>query len=691
MSIKMHKAIAVLLMLLALGWVVGAILATTRSAEIQGPSALAVLPDQTVWLSVDKALWHLNADGNRVARVEGETLGVGGRIGDLVLHPNGQLVAHVRGDATLYFLDAKTAAIQSRLKPQWQTDLLSHGSDAINYAFHSDGRVAIATGGGHAVALFDAQGHYLARTAPNLYRFTNGLWWVKNSLWTTDTNRQFLVELDGNTLAEISRISLNRDCGGFQYLGIVASSHGKPSTLTKNTPLITLVRFANGMIKGRASDIFPDGSQLDYPVSAGIEPRDIRWRGNELLMVDGASYSIKRYSDDRQHMANFGDMKVQAELTASLYRRNRLENQHKRYLGGAIMFFLLGFGFVWRARRLEKRQVLAALKIDLSQLGTPLLSPRARLAGILKLLWPTLLVVCASIFLLLYLLGHTPSLEILIYILLALLLVLPPAVFLTRRNVKRFASLPETEAIFNQHAVLALQINTSFWRSCQPDELPQETLALWVNNGLHWIVLTNQRLLLYVANLRDRRLARDYPLREVLRVHLLETHEMNRRQKLQKLFNAFGAFVRFEFRDGASLTGFTISAQTAQHIAAKLQITTLDTASSAPITAPATTPIEPHAPAAPNNKARWQTISSLLIPGLGQWMQRRSGTALVFFVVWLLILWNAVVIAVTLWNALSDVPWISIINAAIYYLLVCGLSGWEAWRMRERNLKQEIM
>ena len=108
------------------------------------------------------------------------------------------------------------------------------------------------------------------------------------------------------------------------------------------------------MIKGRASDIFPDGTQLDYPVSATTEPRDIKWRGNELLMVDGAKFSIKRYSDERVPMDDFGDTQVQDDLKRSFYQRSRLQNQYKLYIGGAILFFLIGFGFALRAQLMEK-------------------------------------------------------------------------------------------------------------------------------------------------------------------------------------------------------------------------------------------------------------------------------------------------------------------------------------------------
>ena len=146
MSIKLFKFVAVILMLLALGCVAGAILASNKRVAIQGPSVLVVLPDQTVWVSVEDALWHLDASGKRLAIVDAATIGVGGPIGNLMLHPNGQMVAQTRNDSTLYFFDPQTAQIKSRLLPQWKTDLIDHASDAINYAFHEDGRVAIATG-----------------------------------------------------------------------------------------------------------------------------------------------------------------------------------------------------------------------------------------------------------------------------------------------------------------------------------------------------------------------------------------------------------------------------------------------------------------------------------------------------------------------------------------------------------------
>lgn len=682
MSIKMHKALAVLLMLLAIGWVAGSIQATTRSGQIQGPSALAVLPDESVWLSVDKELWHLDQSGHRIARVTSDAAGMSGRIGNLMLHPNGQLIAQVRGDPTLYFLDAQTGAVQAGLVPKWQADLQQHGSDAINYAFHDDWRVAIATGGGHAVALFDPQGNFLARTRPGLYRFTNGLWWAGDTLWTTDTNGQELVELDGATLAEKSRVALSRSCGGFAFLGFAEPSRGKPDEATQTAPLATLVRFANGMIKGRASDIFPDGHQMDFPFSETLEPRDIKWRANELLLVDGASFAIKRYSAERMPLEDFGDLQVQADLTGALSLRNNLESRHKLYLGGALLFFVIGFWFALRAHLLEKKQALATLKMDLSQLGTPVLSNRAQFIAAMKLVWPSLLVVGATVFALLKLPRLVPQ-EDLLLLLFGLVLLLLLLVIALKRNLKSKASLPETEAVFNLRATQFLRADVGFWQGCRPAELPQETTMLAIKGGLHWLVLTNQRFLLYVANARDKKLVHEYSLSELRGARILGKVELSRWQKLQHLLNVTGGTIRFDFGDGTVITGFAVSGLTARRIAARLQESLADMPSKE--TSRTVSRLPEAAVADLERKARAQVIASLLIPGLGQWMQRRSGTALMLFLLWTIVAWDAARVGWTLWNSRAEVALWYISGVTGIYLFMCVLAAWETWRMRERH------
>ena len=134
---------------------------------LRWPWALAVLPEQIVWLSVDEQLWRLNAHGKREASIDTRQ-SLGGAVGVLAVHPSGQLVAWVRQQTALHVLDARSGQARHRINPQWPADLRSHADEAIHLAFAPDGRFAIATGGGHAVVLFDAAGRMLARTPATL-------------------------------------------------------------------------------------------------------------------------------------------------------------------------------------------------------------------------------------------------------------------------------------------------------------------------------------------------------------------------------------------------------------------------------------------------------------------------------------------------------------------------------------------
>jgi hypothetical protein len=587
MSPKLLKTIAVILLALAIAALGAALWASNKRTDIQGPSALAVLADQSVWVSVDDALWHLDAQGKRVAKVDVTSLGLNGLVGNLVLHANGQLVAAVRDDPVLYFLDATTAVVKSRVTPQWPAELIEHASRAITYAFHDDGRFAISTGGGHAVALFDAKGGFLARTPPGTYQFTNGLWWASSSLWTTNTNGFELLELDGRTLALKSRVRLLQAQGGMKFLGMATPSKGQPIQAGQAAPLATLVRFANGMVVGHATDVFGDGKQADFiaaTFTAGnmnvlMEPRDIQWRGEELLVVDGASYAIKRFSNDRKPLPDFGDAAVQSELAGLLANRHSLQTQYHAGLMAAVVLFAIGFAAAFRAQLREKQQSLTALEVDLSQVGTPRLTSVQMTMAVVKLYWPVMLCFVAAQLLMpaakwfpsVYNAAAMPLLLLGVVVLLAV------GLMLFVRTLRRSRDAPESEAIFNFRAVSLLETDVPFWANRQTGELPRETLMMTgPKRGLLWLVLTNQRLLVHVSNLKDRTLTTSHPRRAIAAVRLLSTHEMSWWQRVQSTLSLGSATLRFEFKDGSTLQGATASTATARRLVALLQVSVFD-------------------------------------------------------------------------------------------------------------------
>lgn len=696
MSPKLLKTIAVLLLALAITALGAAFWASHKRTDIQGPSALAVLADQSVWVSVDASLWHLDAHGKRLAKVDATQLGLNGAVGNLVLHANGQLVAAVRDDPVLYFLDTTTAAIKSRVIPQWPADLIEHASRAITYAFNDDGRFAVSTGGGHAVALFDAKGAFLARTPPGTYQFTNGLWWAGGSLWTTNTNGFELLELDGRTLVLKSRVRLLQALGGMKFLGMATPSKGQPVQAGQEAPLATLVRFANGMVVGHATDVFGDGKQADFTAATStadntnvlMEPRDIQWHGEELLLVDGASYAIKRFSNDRKPLPDFGDVAVQSELAGLLANRNGLQTQYNAGLVAAVILFAVGFLAAMWAQAREKRQSLAALEVDLSQVGTPRLTSFQLFMAVINLYWPVMLCFVASQ-LLMPAAKWFPGVfraTVMPLLLLGVVVLMAVGLMLFVRTLRRSRDAPKSEAIFNFHAMQLLETDVPFWAHRQTGELPRETLMMTgPKRGLLWLVLTNQRLLVHVSNLKDRTLMASHPRHTIATVRLLEAHELSWWQRLQSTLSLGGVTLRFDLKDGSTLQGATASTATARRLVALLQVSAFDapTANQMAQTLRDQARLKPVSPSI--DVAPRQVLASLLVPGLGQWMQGRSGTAMRLFLGWaLLLVFFAVPVVWTWWAPRAAIPPGYGMYLAVAYLLTCGLAAFDAWRMRVR-------
>jgi hypothetical protein len=697
MSPRLLKTVAVLLLASVIATLRAALWASSQRSRIQGPSALAVLADQSVWIGVDDALWHLHASGQRLSRVDAKPLGLGGPVSNLVPHPSGQLVATVRDDPVLYFLDPTTAAVLSRVAPQWPEELKGHASRAITPAFHDDGRVAISTGGGHAVALFDATGAFLARSQPGAYVFTNGLWWTQDSLWTTNTNGSALLALDPRTLVRKSQVLLRQVQGDMRYLGLATPSQGQPPRVGQAAPLATLVRFANGMVVGHATDVFGDGSQADFPAAATaitplttLEPRSIQWHGGELLLVDGATFAIKRYASDRSALVDFGDAAVQSELAGLLAHRAALQTQYNAGLAAAVVLFAFGFAAAMWAQAREKKQSLTALDVDLSQVGTPRLTRVQLLVAVVKMYWPVMLCFAAAQLLMpaarrfpdFFKTPGTPLLLLGVVVLAAL------GFMLFIRTLRRSRDTPAFEGVFNFHAMQLLKTDLPFWARRQTDELPRETLLMvGPQRGLLWLVLTNQRLLVHASNRTDRTLIASHSRRDIAAVRPLMPHEMSTWQRVQHVFSLGSATLRFEFEDGSTLQGATASTATARRLVALLKASSFDAPTAGQMAQTLRNQAPPTPAAPPGGMARWQVLASLLVPGLGQWMQGRSGTALRLFIGWsLLIVLFVVPMVWTLWAPRAAVPVSYGVCLAAAYALTCGLAAFDAWRMRIRRV-----
>ena len=335
------------LLLLALGW-----WASQRELALIGPGALAVRPDASqTWLAVDGEIWAFDATGRRVSRVRLADLGLEGGVYSLDWHPAGWLALRLDDDPTLQLLEPATLKPAGRITLQWPDELRSHAARAVHLAFAEDGRIAASTGGGHAVALFGRDGTFIARTPLGQYRFTNGLWWSGEALWTTDTNGLQLKRLDGHTLALQQSVELPsvRDA---RFLGL-ARAHPAVADPVLPPPWATVIRFGRGRIVGVVADILPDGHELLFASPVRLEPRDLAWRGQELLVVDGLSRSVMRWNSEHQLLAPFGDADSRRELDESAQMHDAMQWLHRGATATAAALVLAAILAVWHARRVS--------------------------------------------------------------------------------------------------------------------------------------------------------------------------------------------------------------------------------------------------------------------------------------------------------------------------------------------------
>lgn len=638
---------------------------TTRRPD-PGPAALLAATPDAIWIAVPDAIWQTTADGRLKTRCSLGSLGLDRPPANLVRHPSGAVVATLRDQPTLHVLDAQGCRPLRRITPGWPADLQRHGGRAINLAFHPDGRVAIATGGGHAVALFDADGRFLARTAPGLYRFTNGLWWEGDRLWTTDTNRDALRVLHGRTLQAQSSVALPAVCGA-RFLGPARSAPsgtGSPAAL---------VLFYNDMIRGHVALVDPaqaraNGSQTLrlLPDHGPWEPIDLEWVDGTLLVSDGVSRSVLRWSAQGLPLPPFGDAQLQRELKRFAQQDQAQKKAYTRWLTvGIACFALAGIPLLLA----ERRRIAQTRGPDLSQLGTPLLSARETWRLMLRVHGGWALALLGMFILLHGRRWHwlpAPDTYFIPALLLLYLLALVMAIGKGRRD------RPDLEPLQNAYAVATLRRQAADKLGLRASEQCLETFV-WNTGMARWALLTNQRLLLARGLSPRSAWHRAWELADIEALSATAGGLAGKTSWLTRLRRLQGQpWLEVRLRSGEILAGSLASRVLASRLVIRLQrlrheqqaatthepdtltarspgpgepaVTAATPASASHLPVSATT-ISPTARRA--TQRHLDALASALLPGSGQWRQGRFLMGLLFFAsaaaacVWLLlpVLW----------------------------------------------------
>lgn len=613
------KAVAVACLLAAIAMLAGAMRLSWRAGEIEGPSALVVTPAGEVWLGVDDALWRIGADGALREARPLSTVGLPASPANLAHGPDGRIVASVRRDPTLYVIDAAAMRVVRTIRPQWPADLAAHGGRAINFDFDPQGRVAIATGGGHAVALFDAQGTFVARTPADLYKFTNGLWWSPRGLWTTDTNRFALRLLDAASLQPVRAVELPPAAGG-RFLG---PARARPAAAGAESQA-ALIRFRNNMVDGQVSLVQPGRAPIELPGSAGMQPRDLDWLGNTLLVSDGATLTVRRWSAQGAALPAFGDAALQQRLRSVEQERQSMRRWHRVLLGLAAGVFLLGLAAALVAQRAQRRATPAGA-LDLSQLGTP--QPGRWTLVKMNLRVNAALLAASGVVLALNALPR-PWLKATLgqaYLPVTLgasgvmLLFAVLSVPALSGRLRRLARDPALEPAFNALAMNALRRQASRVAGVLRDgERVVETFH--PTPGTTWWVLTSERLLGFSAAALPGSRMREHDLGDVRAVSR-RVGEVAPRPTLGRLTNR-EAWLELKFADGSTLAGSLSSIPLVERVAQRIEATAASRRR-------AVVPSSAAVGVSVSGRRRWLVLASLLLPGSGHAWLRHGGQAIV--------------------------------------------------------------
>jgi len=544
--------------------------ASQRATAIQGPSTLGVLPDGAVWLVVDDALWGLSQAGEREQRVPLAQTGLDRPPAVLTYRRSTQeLYAVARGSPRVAVLHPRTGMAMRHVTLAWPEALRDALNGAVWLAVHDDGRMALATGKGHAVLLFSPDGALLAQSKPGVYRYTNDLWWEGATLWTTDTNGHALVRLDGETLAEQQRLSLD-DSAPQRYTAL-AEPHPHAG-VARQAPRATVARLDGRMDTGRVVQVWDDGREDSLDLGDQARPLDLAWSADTLLVVEGRDWRVRQFDTLNQAMADFGDEGFQRELAALHAQQAAWHTAHRIALWAAIAALAAGgLWFAWLERRVAPAHEEASHTTRF--LGTPILSGWPWLKQAVVVFAPFIGLVAWMLVLRVVMspvgLGRMNSRPLAMTVIgvgVTFMLVLG---LLSTRWLQRQARRPDAEAVLNIMPVRWLMRSDDWGRVAAPGEHVRETWLLRHLWRPRWVIMSNQRLLVFTARARARKLVAEYPRREVVRVSLRDGRTLRWWQRIARQAQ-LGCVMRIELRDGTVLEGGVTSRVLAQRVQAQL-------------------------------------------------------------------------------------------------------------------------
>ena len=699
-SAKAMKTAAGALLLMALLVIAAVQLSSQKAIAIQGPSALQAVGPDRLWLGVNKELWALDAAGRKLSQKTSQDLGLAGAVSNIAPAPDGDVLLTTRGQASWVVVRAADMTVVRTITPEWPEEFKGNVSRAIRVAVSPDWDIAVATGGGHTVLLFDKTGTLKARTPKNTYYFTNGLWHSPKGWWTTDTNRFVLRLLDTRTLAQNESIRLTEPSGSYDFLAELIASRGAPQLANGQMPVATTSRVGDKMEPGHVVDVFADGSQAVYNKQPLAIVQDISWLGDKLLVIDGSTYKILQFSAQREAMGYFGSDDVQRAFATMLDERVFWMNLSSRYMFlVAAGLLLLGIAAYSRHKKLSVNSVVA--ERHSSAVGTPIVS-----AGLAfkQRFWaiglPWLVRILVVLFCFLWLAGtalifaakhgFTGPAVWLPTLLLTVWLPIVTVALWQQWHYQRLSSMPAYEGSLNREAMTWLLDHEDWDKLRQDGEAPRETLTLrgqWLGWRKHWLLVTNQRVLLFAANARERRLVSEWPRSAVVFAGLAWQDPPGGKppSRLSRWWLPT-VNMRLRFSMGEPISGICPSAVTASRTA-QLLMQARPAASAVALASESESRAARHARR--RNRRWYQVAASALVPGLGQWLQDRFVSGTIYFTAAALLM---VFLGPVLWASVGPKMHVAVITqltSLYWWLLLTAVAAFDAYQFSDAPTRRK--
>jgi hypothetical protein len=292
--------------------------AGTRKATTYGPTLIAEAADGRVWLVIDEDILIADANGALAGRVDVERTRIARPITALAALPGGGMLVGSRTTPRWSEVDA-TGAVGATV------DLAARGAgapfDSFKLAYSAPRDLVVLTDTSNhrllalrrdgSVALADET----ARIARGLFRFPNGVLFARDGeIVVVNTNRHGLVGL-GPQLVTARTIAVCDRCSG---------PYRWPAMLAEAPDGSYYVTVLDGKMEtGAVVRVARDGSSLAAPaLTADAEPTALVARRDDLLVSDQGRYRILRFDHDGNALADFGDAQIAGALAAAQNARS---------------------------------------------------------------------------------------------------------------------------------------------------------------------------------------------------------------------------------------------------------------------------------------------------------------------------------------------------------------------------------